>query len=246
MDSPASPLQLSARKRGLVTPRWPFSAPIRVRRVLAIFTHFHSRHCEINFKKEGACEAVLVLGPAGSRPALYASFCLRFWWNSGEFRPGNHQFLPLNGTQVTANWAGERPTPTNTPSYSTTVKWGYALPFPAVSLFVLLSFLPPVRALLCGRLPHTAPLVLPARPRADKTTLLLPRHPHTRCLVGGRLKQLITKWFSILPTSLRAILCFRAHEVASCRLITKKILLNLKILRHHRSRPQLQLSQAAR
>jgi len=37
-----------------VTPRWPFSAPIRVRRVFAIFTHFHSRHCEINFKKEDA------------------------------------------------------------------------------------------------------------------------------------------------------------------------------------------------
>ena len=35
-----------------MTPRWLFSAPIRVRRVLAIFTHFHSRHCEINFKKE--------------------------------------------------------------------------------------------------------------------------------------------------------------------------------------------------
>ena len=34
------------RKRGLVTRRWPFSAPIRTRRVLAIF---HSRHCEINF-----------------------------------------------------------------------------------------------------------------------------------------------------------------------------------------------------
>ena len=50
---------------------------------------------------------------------------------------------------------------------------------------LLLSFLPPVRApVLCGRLPHTAPLVLPARPRADKTTLLLSRHPHTFCLVG--------------------------------------------------------------
>ena len=49
------------------------------------------------------------------------------------------------------------------------------------------------------------------------------------------MKQLITKWFSILPTSLRAILCFHAHEVASYRLITKKVLLDLKIVRHHRS-----------
>ena len=36
----------------------------------------------------------------------------------------------------------------------------------------------PASCLLCGRLSHRAPLVLPARPRADKTTLLLPRHQH--------------------------------------------------------------------
>ena len=46
----------------------------------------------------------------------------------------------------------------------------------------------PVRALLCGRLPHTAPLVLPARPRADKTTLLLSRH-HTHTLLGGEVRR---------------------------------------------------------
>ena len=37
----------------------------------------------------------------------------------------------------------------------------------------------PASCLLCGRLPHRAPLVLPARPRADKTTMLLSRHQHT-------------------------------------------------------------------
>ena len=42
----------------------------------------------------------------------------------------------------------------------------------------------PVR-LLCGRLPHRAPLVLPARPRADKTTLLLSRHQHAHSAWWG-------------------------------------------------------------
>ena len=41
----------------------------------------------------------------------------------------------------------------------------------------------PVR-LLCGRLPHRAPLVLPARPRADKNNLATLPH-HTRTLRGG-------------------------------------------------------------
>ena len=39
--------------------------------------------------------------------------------------------------------------------------------------------------LLCGRLPHRAPLVFPGRPRADKNNLAtLPPPTHTRCLVG--------------------------------------------------------------
>ena len=38
LDSPASQLTI-IRKRGLVTRRWSFSASIRARRVLAIFTH---------------------------------------------------------------------------------------------------------------------------------------------------------------------------------------------------------------
>ena len=126
--------------------------------------------------KEHLVEAGLVSGPAGSRPALYASLCLLFGGIPGNSAPGT-----TNLWNSSHNKLGGRKAHTSSCS---TVKWGYALPFPAVSLFVLSSFLPPVRALLCGRLPHTAPLVLPARPRADKTTLLLSRHPHTRCLVG--------------------------------------------------------------
>ena len=75
---------------------------------------------------------------------------------------------------------------------------------------------------------------------AEKGGPLAPSHR------ADRNRHVIAKCPAILSTSLRAILCFHAHEVASYRLITKKILLNLKILRHHRSRPQLQLSQAAR
>ena len=101
---------------------------------------------------------------------------LHFAYFLVEFRGIPPREPPISGTRVTTNWAGERPT--------RHCQVRICTPFPAVSLFVLLSFLPPVRALLCGRLPHTAPLVLPARPRADKTTLLLSRHPHTRCLVG--------------------------------------------------------------
>ena len=121
------------------------------------------------------CGAGLVLGPAGSRPALYASLCLLFGRIPGNSAPGT-----TNLWNSSHNKLGGRKAHT----HMSTVKCGYASPFPAVSLFVLLSFLPPVRALLCGRLPHTAPLVLPARPRADKTTLLLSRH-HTHTLLGG-------------------------------------------------------------
>ena len=118
------------------------------------------------------CGAGLVLGPAGSRPALYAPLCLLFGRIPGNSAPGTTNLRNSSHTYM----AGERPT--------RHCQGRICTPFPAVSLFVLLSFLLLVRALLCGRLPHTAPLVLPARPRADKTTLLLSRHPHTRCLVG--------------------------------------------------------------
>ena len=50
-------------------------------------------------------------------------------WNSGEFRPGNHQFSL--STELKSQQMGGRKA--NTSSYST-VKWRYALPFPAVSL----------------------------------------------------------------------------------------------------------------
>ena len=92
------------------------------------------------------CEAGLVLGPAGSRPALYASLCLLFGGIPGNSAPGT-----TNLWNSSHNKLGGRKAHTSSCS---TVKWGYALPFPAVSLFVLSSFLPPVRALLCGRLPH--------------------------------------------------------------------------------------------
>ena len=101
---------------------------------------------------------------------------LHFAYFLEEFRGIPPREPPISGTRVTTNWAGERPT--------RHCQVRICTPFPAVSLFVLLSFLLPVRALLCGRLPHTAPLVLPARPRADKTTLLLSRH-HTHTLLGG-------------------------------------------------------------
>ena len=94
------------------------------------------------------CEAGLVLGPAGSRPALCASLCLLFGGIPGNSAPGTTGTNLWNSSH---NKLGGRKA--HTPSCST-VKWGCALPFPAVSLFVLSSFLPPVRALLCGRLPH--------------------------------------------------------------------------------------------
>ena len=53
------------------------------------------------------------------------------------------------------------------------------LPFPSCSCCL------PASCLLCGRLPHRAPLALPARPHADKTTLLLSRPTHKRCVVGS-------------------------------------------------------------
>ena len=103
-------------------------------------------------------------------------YMLHFAYFLEEFRGIPPREPPISGTRVTTNWAGERPTRHCQVRICTR--------FPVVSLFVLLSFLLPVRALLCGRLPHTAPLVLPARPRANKTTLLLSRH-HTHTLLGG-------------------------------------------------------------
>ena len=43
-----------------------------------------------------------ISGPAGRLAALHASLCLGLCRNSDELRP-------LNGTQLTTNWAGERP-----------------------------------------------------------------------------------------------------------------------------------------
>ena len=67
---------------------------------------------------------------------------LTFWWNSGEFRPGNHQFLPLNGTQVTTNG---REKGQHVIIFHCQVEICIAVSC-RFSL-VLLSFLPPVRAL---------------------------------------------------------------------------------------------------
>ena len=75
------------------------------------------------------CEAVLVLGPAGSRPALYASLCLLFGGIPGNSAPGTTSFSL--STELKSQQMGGRKA--NMPSYST-VKWRYALPFPAVSL----------------------------------------------------------------------------------------------------------------
>jgi len=101
---------------------------------------------------------------------------LHFAYFLEEFRGIPPREPPISRSSSHTYMAGERPT--------RHCQGRICTPFPAVSLFVLLSFLLLVRALLCGRLPHTAPLVLPARPRADKTTLLLSRH-HTHTLLGG-------------------------------------------------------------
>ena len=81
---------------------------------------------------------------------------LHFAYFLVEFRGNPPREPPVSLTQRNSshNKLGGRKA--HTSSYST-VKWGYALPFPAVPLFVLSSFLPPVRALLCGRLPHIRP-----------------------------------------------------------------------------------------
>ena len=73
---------------------------------------------------------------------------LHFAYFLEEFRGIPPREPPISGTRVTTNWAGERPT--------RHCQVRICTPFPAVSLFVLLSFLLPVRALLCGRLPHTS------------------------------------------------------------------------------------------
>ena len=106
-------------------------------------------------------------GPAGRLAALNASLCLGFRRNSGEFRYSTE--LKRHNKR-----AGERPARHHIPPS----RWdmhGRFCPFPSCCL--------PASCLLCGRLPHRAPLVLPARPRADRTTLLLSRHQHTLCLV---------------------------------------------------------------
>ena len=72
---------------------------------------------------------------------------LHFAYFLEEFRGIPPREPPISGTRVTTYWAGERPT--------RHCQVRICTPFPAVSLFVLLSFLLPVRALLCGRLPHT-------------------------------------------------------------------------------------------
>ena len=153
----------------------PCASPPPTRSLSLFFTGKHRTppHAERAERCLRACEAVLVLGPAGSRPALYASLCLRFWWNSDELRP-------LNGTQVTTNWAGERPTRHHIPLSSADMHSRF-LSFLSSAVELPASC---AGAVLCGRLPHTAPLVLPARPRADRTTVLLSRHQHTLCLVG--------------------------------------------------------------
>ena len=99
-------------------------------------------------------------GLAGRLAALNASLCLGFRRNSGEFRYSTE--LRRHNKR-----AGERPARHHiTPSRRD--MHGRFCPFPSCCL--------PASFLLCGRLPHRAPLVLPARPRADKTTLLLSRH----------------------------------------------------------------------
>ena len=92
------------------------------------------------------CEAVLVLGPASSRPALYASLCLLFW--GVEFRgipPREPPVLPLNGTQVTTNG---RQKGQHVIIFHCQVEICIAVS--CRFTLVLLSFLPPVRALCCA------------------------------------------------------------------------------------------------
>ena len=108
-------------------------------------------------------------GPAGRLAVLNASRCLGFRRNSGEFRYSTE--LKRHNKR-----AGERPARHHIPPARRDTH-GRFCPFPSCCL--------PASCLLCGRLPHRAPLALPARPRADKTTLLLSRHQHTHTLLGG-------------------------------------------------------------
>ena len=118
-------------------------------------------------------------GPAGRLAALYASLCLRFW---SEFRG-----IPPREPLIC--FRRKRKKEKDTPKRRERAKQG-ASPRHATPLSsrcctaVSLPFLPVPVPVLCGRLLHRAPLVLPARPRADRTTLLLSRHQHTLCLVG--------------------------------------------------------------
>ena len=123
----------------------------------------------------------------------------------GNSAPGTTHLLPKKEKERerTTKKAGARPE-RNVPRHATP-------PHSRSCTAVSLPFLPvPVR-LLCGRLPHRAPLVLPARPRADRTTLLLSRHQHALCLVGEFTPPLGTR---------RSDPRVCAHRSAQCRLIS--------------------------
>ena len=116
-------------------------------------------------------------GPAGRLAALYASLCLRVW---SEFR-GIPPREPPN-----CFWSKrkkEKDPPKMQASH--VARHDATPPHSRSCMAVSLPFLPVPVPVLCGRLLHRAPLVLPARPRADNTTLLLSRRPHTLCLVGA-------------------------------------------------------------
>ena len=118
-------------------------------------------------------------GPAGRLAALYASLCLRFW---SEFRG-----IPPREPPIC--FRSKRKKEKGTPKRRERAQQGasprHATPLSSRSCTaVSLPFLPVPVPVLCGRLRHRAPLVLPARPRADRTTLLLSRHQHTLCVVG--------------------------------------------------------------
>ena len=108
-------------------------------------------------------------GPAVRLAALDASLCLGFRRNSGEFR--NSTELKRHNKRAEKRPARHAIPPTRWKLHCRFCR------FPSCRL--------PAACLLCGRLPHRAPLVLQARPRAVKNILATPPPPTNKlCLVG--------------------------------------------------------------
>ena len=96
-----------------------------------------------------------------------------FWAEFREISLATELRFSFEITPVTNKTRGEKASSVMPPRPA----GGIALPF--------LCLFPVPACLQCGHLPHRAPLVLPARPRADKTTLRYSPSTNTHILLGG-------------------------------------------------------------